>query len=276
MSNTVCIYIDGNLDSFAAAWALWKVEPNARFFSDITCVLPEDIQGRDVYVMGTGVPLAGILAMAPFTQSLTVFAFEDSVQREYQRLTAPVASNVQIVLEVSCSLCKLAWGYFHGSATPPLVLHYLEDRALWRFQYPDSRAVYAALLSYPQDLETWDDILTRKQNEQLIVEGNVVLRRITRDIEYIIRQQRRRIDIGGYNVPLVNVNPHLAVDTGLLIAKGEPFAACYWDTPTGRQYELISSNGGIDVGEFVQIYGGHGHSREATFKVERNHPLATA
>lgn len=275
MNNTTCVYMDGNLDSFAAAWTLWRTFPNAHFVPQLARVLPHDIDGRDVFVMGCDIPLASVLAMAPFTNTLTVFGHEETFIDQLNN-TTDLPDNVQVVANTQQSLCMLVWHYFNGSTPPPELFHYLEDRAIWRFQSPDSRAVCAALMGYPFAMDIWDTLIYGTTVEQLTVEGNVVLRRLARDIEFIVRSQKRRVNIGGYDVPVINVNPQIAVDTGVLIAKGEPFAACYWDTPEGRRFELISAPNGLNVGELAQAFGGHGQPREASFVVGRDHPLALA
>jgi len=47
------------------------------------------------------------------------------------------------------------------------------------------------------------------------------------------------------------------------MGKGEPFAACYMDTPEGRVYSLRSSDDGLDVGEIAKKFGGGGHKHAA-------------
>jgi nanoRNase/pAp phosphatase (c-di-AMP/oligoRNAs hydrolase) len=55
---------------------------------------------------------------------------------------------------------------------------------------------------------------------------------------------------------------------------GEPFAACYWDTPDGRFFSLRSSDAGEDVSAIAQQYGGGGHRNAAGFSVPFGHTLA--
>ena len=51
------------------------------------------------------------------------------------------------------------------------------------------------------------------------------------------------------------------------MAEGEPFAACYWDTPEGRVFSLRSSSDGVDVSEIAKQFGGGGHKNAAGFKI---------
>lgn len=61
----------------------------------------------------------------------------------------------------------------------------------------------------------------------------------------------------------------LTSDAGNLMAEGEPFAACYWDTPAGRVFSLRSRPEGLDVSEIAKAYGGGGHKNASGFQRPR-------
>lgn len=65
-------------------------------------------------------------------------------------------------------------------------------------------------------------------------------------------------------------------DAGHLMAQDAPFAACYWDTPKGRDYSLRSRGDGADVSEIASLYGGGGHRDAAGFSVPWGHELTLA
>lgn len=46
-----------------------------------------------------------------------------------------------------------------------------------------------------------------------------------------------------------------------------PFAACYWDTPSGRVFGLRSQTEGLDVSVIAERYGGGGHKHASDFRV---------
>ena len=68
-------------------------------------------------------------------------------------------------------------------------------------------------------------------------------------------------------MPVANLPYTLTSDAGHLLANGEPFAACYWDTPTGRVFSLRSTDDGLDVSEIAKKYGGGGHRNASGFRV---------
>jgi len=53
----------------------------------------------------------------------------------------------------------LAWDYFFPMLTPPKLLLYVEDRDLWRFKLPDSRAINNGLF-LDNDFDAWDRFIT--------------------------------------------------------------------------------------------------------------------
>ena len=61
-------------------------------------------------------------------------------------------------IDLSKSGAVLSWEHFHtGSAVPTLLL-YVQDKDLWTWELPDSRAISAYLSSREMDFDTWDNI----------------------------------------------------------------------------------------------------------------------
>lgn len=274
--NVLCIYQDGNIDSFLGAWVIWRQYPNATFIPRIEQTLPSDLEGRDVFIIGTTLPLTNILPMAEFCRSLTIIGFEKTFLEEVAQQINTKPDNAQFITNTNYSLSTLTWEVFNEGMVPPPLFSYVEDKALWRFQFTETRPVLAALMGYRPSFDLWDPLITASDIQCLVDEGRVILKRLIRDVEYALRFSQRRVNIGGYDVPVVNATPLIASDAGIQLAKGEPFAACYWDTQDGREYDLVSTQEGIDVSELVRAFGGHGNPNEAFFRVSKAHPLAYA
>jgi len=156
----------------------------------------------------------------------------------------------------------LAWDHWHPGESPPGLIRYVEDRDLWRFALPKSRAVNAAISSYPFEFEVWDKF----QVHVLAEEGKHVLR-ATR--QQVVKQADRAIiqDVGGYPVPTVNAssyNSDLLAELNLRHAEA-PFAACYVDMGDGRRRWSLASVGNFDVGTLAASLGGGGHYHRSGF-----------
>lgn len=104
----------------------------------------------------------------------------------------------------------------------------------------------------------------------------VVERKHHKDIAELLGVCRRSMVIGGYRVPVASLPYTLSSDAGHVMAQGEAFAACYWDTDEHRVFSLRSAEDGVDVADIASDYGGGGHKHAAGFKVPRSHALAQA
>lgn len=65
----------------------------------------------------------------------------------------------------------LVWEWAHRTAAPWL-LQYVQDKDLHRWQLPESRAINAAIESYPFDFDVWSGL----KRYELATEGRAILR----------------------------------------------------------------------------------------------------
>jgi oligoribonuclease NrnB/cAMP/cGMP phosphodiesterase (DHH superfamily) len=103
--------------------------------------------------------------------------------------------------------------------------------------------------------------------EILVTEGQAIERKHLKDIHELLSVTTRVMKIAGYDVPVANLPYTMSSDAGHKLASGQPFAACYWDTPEGRVFSLRSSDEGLDVADIAKQYGGGGHRNAAGFRV---------
>lgn len=166
---------------------------------------------------------------------------------------------------------RIAWDYYFPKEAPPPVLLHVEDRDLWRFALPKTREIQANIFSYPYEFAIWDRLMAADP-AVLAVEGEAIERKHFKDVAELVKVCQRTLHIGGHDVPAASLPYTLTSDAGHLMAQGQPFAVCYWDTPRGRVFSLRSTDAGLDVSEIAKHYGGGGHRNAAGFTV----PLATA
>jgi oligoribonuclease NrnB/cAMP/cGMP phosphodiesterase (DHH superfamily) len=170
----------------------------------------------------------------------------------------------------------LAWDYLFPGEDRPLLLGHVEDRDLWRFKLPGTREIQAFVFSHEYTFEMWDTLMSADQVEllKMTAAGAAIERKHHKDIAELVGVCKRRMVIAGHDVPVASLPYTMGSDAGHLMAKGEKFSACYWDTADGRVFGLRSEEGGFDVSEIAKQYGGGGHVRAAGFKVPRDHQLA--
>lgn len=263
--NTLCIYHGNCADGFGAAWAYRKHNPTAEFHAGVYQDDPPDCTGRDVVIVDFSYKRPVMEKIIEQAKSVTVLDHHKTAQDDLEPLLESGAIKGMFDMEHSGAM--LTWMWFHGDNPPPPLLHYIEDRDLWRFRYPETRAIQAAVFSYPYNFAVWDDLMKAECLDTLEVEGRAIERKHHKDIAELVGVCKRRMTIGGYDVQVASLPYTLTSDAGLLMAKGEPFAACYWDTPDWRVFSLRSDDDGIDVSEVAAKYGGGGHHNAAGFRV---------
>lgn len=271
----LCIYHAFCADGFCAAWVVrraFKGEVDfhpASYGQDAPAVI-----GRDVIMVDFSYKRPVINAMARDAQSLFILdhhktaaedlaGFEMPQVPDYYR-DAGSPYSVRSIFDMDRSGAGITWDFFNPGVPRPPLIDRLEDRDLWRFAFNDTRAVQANVFSYPYDFDVWDKLMEEPLHV-LCREGDAIERKHHKDVAELVDASMRRMVIGGHNVPVANLPYTLTSDAGHLMAQGEPFAACYMDTPKGRTFSLRSTDAGVDVSEVAKAYGGGGHRNAAGF-----------
>lgn len=281
----LCIYHGNCADGFGAAWAVrYALGDVVEFHAGIYGDPPPDVSGRDVVIVDFSYKRPVLDAMAARAASLLVLdhhktAAEDLAGLPAARqswahhvgfLGAPGCSSVGALFDMDRSGAGLAWDYFVGGPRPRLIDH-IEDRDLWRFKLEGTREIQSVIFSHPYDFAVWDDLVAQCQADpdiaRMIKEGAAIERKHHKDIAELVAVTKRRMVIGGISVPVANLPYTLTSDAGNLMARGEPFAACYWDTPDARVFSLRSRPEGTDVSAIAKAYGGGGHKNASGFRM---------
>lgn len=272
---TICIYHGNCADGFGAAWVVRKryaeVELPIFFHAGIYGQPPPDVAGEDVVMVDFSYKRPVLLDMASRAKKILILDHHKTAEADLIDLPA----NVESRFDMSRSGAMLAWNYFFFDYPPPRLIEHIQDRDLWLFKLKGTREIQANVFSYPYDFEVWDKLMATEP-EYMVAQGEAIERKHHKDIAELVAVTKRRMVIGGYDVPVASLPYTLSSDAGHLMAKGEPFAACYWDTPNGRTFSLRSSDSGVDVSEIAWAYGGGGHRNASGFSVSRGDPLSEA
>ena len=267
---SMCIYHGNCADGFGAAWAVRKAMPDAEFVAATYGEPPPDVTGKHVVMVDYSYKRPVLLEMASKAESILILDHHKSAAEDLTDLPA----NVVAVLDMNRSGAMRTWQHFFPDVEPPRLIRHIEDRDLWRFALPGTREIQANVFSYPYDFDVWDSLMAQDV-ETMRGEGAAIERKHHKDIAELVKVTKRRMVIGGFDVPVANLPYTLSSDAGHLMAQGEPFAACYWDTPNGRVFSLRSSEEGQDVSAVAKTYGGGGHRNASGFKVPHSHVLGS-
>ncbi len=259
------IYHAECLDGFGAAYAAWYCLGDSAIYHPAKYgeELP-DCTGKDVYFLDFSAPKEKMRQIAKVAKSVTVLDHHKTAESDLTELL-----RERVILgefNMTRSGCVLAWQYFNYDIPVPMILKYIEDRDLWKFELESTKSICAALFSYPQDFEFWHDNIINCESS-LLIEGEAILRQHNRQLD-MLKNNATLAHIGSWHIPTVNANYMFASDLGNILSVGHPFAAVWYEANGRRYYSLRSQKDGIDVSEVAKQFGGGGHINAAGFSLE--------
>ena len=266
MSDVHVVYHGNCSDGFGAAWATHQALGDQAIYH-------EGFYGADPPELG----VRDSLFIFDFSYSREVM---EELQRQHpgrvilvdhHQTAREVLSGLEdCYFDLDHSGAYLAWkAWFGETREVPVLLQYVEDRDLWKWELSSSRAVSAALNLEAREFVVWDqlDVLTLKQ------EGEVILRAQRQQVKRLVELAEHR-DVGGQVVPVVNT-PLLQSEVCerlLQTYERAPFAGAYYeardssDTPY-RNWSLRSrADSEVDVSAVAKQFGGGGHMHAAGFR----------
>lgn len=255
-------------DGFCAAWVAKK------FLGEIEAIpvqyglVPPDVTNRNVYILDFSYPRHILKEMILKAEFLVVLDHHKTAETELKDLAKEIereggAWEPIIRFDMLKSGGQLTWDYFFEAKKASWLVDYTADRDLWRWELPFSKEINTWLRSYPLDFDRWD-LLALQDPLDKVDEGRAILRC---EKYLVVDHVARAYDdvIAGYTIPVVNATCFVSEIVGEL-AKGKPFAACFFYTENGQRcYSLRSDPNGIDVSEIAKKFGGGGHKHAAGF-----------
>lgn len=276
MKRPIVIYHGNCADGFAAAWCFWRLyKDQFLYVPGVYSQPPPDVADRDVMLVDFSYKRAVVEEIIEVANNVVLIDHHKTAIEDL----AGVA-GLQQFISIDHSGAILAWKFLMGDIPPPRLLQHIEDRDLWKFALPHTREIQSNLFSYPYNFAVWDELIARFEtgdNDSFVQSGAAIERKLHKDVAELVQVCQRLMNIGGYTgIPVASLPYTYVSDAAYLMAKetGAPFAACYWDTPTGRVFGLRSVEGGVDVSIVATQYGGGGHKHAAGFTVPRDHQLA--
>lgn len=291
----LCIYHGNCADGFGAAWAVHKAFNGAvDFHAGIYQDPPPDVRERNVIIVDFSYKravLEGMLRSGDVNQAMSILILDHhkTAAADLEGLANPEGGYdpelwrgkwenysewpVRAVFDMDRSGARLAWDFFHPGKPVPKLIRYIEDRDLWRFALPDSRAFNANIFSHPYDFTRWDELASDAEDAggltYLIAAGDAIERKHHKDVMELVAVLRRRMTIGGISVPVANLPYTLTSDAGHLMAMSDEtkIGVCYWDMDGWRVFSLRSTDDGPDVSAIAKAYGGGGHAHAAGFRM---------
>ena len=280
MTKPLVIYHGNCADGFSAAWCFWrKYGEGADYVAGVYQQSPPDVAGRDVYLVDFSYKRAVVEQMLAAANRVTLIDHHKTAMDDLLALRSlDYGDRFGWFCDLNRSGATLAWDFLYPGEARPLLLGHVEDRDLWRFKLAGTREIQAFVFSHEYSFDMWDKLMSADQVEllKMTASGAAIERKHNKDVAELVGVCKRRMVIGGHEVPVASLPYTMVSDAANAMAQGEPFAACYWDTAEGRVFGLRAADDGLDVSDVAKQYGGGGHAKAAGFKVPRSHELAQA
>lgn len=267
----VVIYHERCYDGFAGAFVAWN------FLGDKATYLPHSTNRNLVSGLPSG-RCAIFMIDICFDRSIMEAMAQDHdlvvLDHHQTSVEALAGLDVGTIDLMRCGAMQTL-DYFstHGDLVIPACLRELitrvQDRDLWTWSQPDSRAYMAGLESYPMTFGDWS--LTAPRTEVLINEGRCILRARQREVERIVTNAFP-ITLDGHCGIVVNT-PCFQNELGEHLLEKYPtakFAGMFCENHRDQTIWALRSRptDDFDVSVLAKNHGGGGHTHAAGFRVE--------
>ncbi len=275
--NKMCIYHKSCADGFGAALAVycspdWGVD--TQFLAAQHGDTPPDVTGKDVIIVDFSYPRAVLEKMHRVANSVLVLDHHKTAEKALEGLD-------YCIFNMEKSGAVLTWEYLFPNQKVPLLIEYIQDRDLWQWALPDSKAVSAVLDLYPMEFELWQSLIAMDESamDTFKSKGQAIVEYQQAQVSKAVKKHYL-MTVSGYDVPCMNCTT-LISEMGNNLSQDYPFSITYFDTEDKRIFSLRSQQeGGADVGEIasklgqkmIDQYGpefnGGGHVNAAGFDTE--------
>lgn len=283
---TIVIYHKNCLDGFGAAFAIWKAQlPTKLKFipmdynereSWITSVRNniEDWAQKDFIVVDFSFSNEDTEYLVSISNTFTWLdhhktAFDNWCGETYLAENSKYEykdSRSTIILDNEKSGAVLAWEHFHPYQPLPDALIFIQDRDLWNWHYPDTKAFTRSLSMLPQDFKVWEQVLSPNCVTEMITKGEAINEYYAEQLTRSIEATKESCQILG-NVGLCcNLPPMFASEAGNVLARESgTFGATWFKDKDGNIKWSLRSIGDYDVSAIARSFGGGGHKNAAGF-----------
>jgi hypothetical protein len=291
-------------DGHGAALAVWlryrQWDPSACAEHAVAFVgakygdTPPDVTGKNVLIADFSYKEPVLREMAATAKSIVVLDHHKTAEEALSKYSvADMAQTSVYNIDLELDACgdteeplplvalfdmdrsgaRMTWDFFFPGARVPLMIDLLQDRDLWRFDLPETKAFTMYLRSIPMAMADWHDLIDKMDRDWekglILANGEAILRYHNNKVRELLGQVIWG-EIGGHKVPVINANWCFSSDLGHELLQrypDAPFAATYFDRyDSKRQFSLRSDDSREDVGAVAKLYGGGGHRNAAGFE----------
>ena len=224
---------------------------------------------RSVYLVDFSYSADQIREIAKVASSVTVIDHHKSAMKDLTGQVFPRGVTVHFDMERSGA--GMTWDYFHTDPRPMLI-HYIEDRDLWRWNLAESREVSAYIGLHSLSLESFYklDADFTKDLQGCKLKGSMLLTqqdKIAGKICSLAFERTLQSPKGAVKVMFINTST-LISEVGNELLKRHPhidFVAGWFDKSMDQRVWSLRANNRFDCSVLAKAFGGGGHANAAGF-----------
>ena len=187
-------------DGFTAAWAFYKkygakdMVYQALAHGD---PLPTMEAGAQIYIVDFSFDRAVIEQLAAHHPV--------QILDHHKTAQADLAGLSYAVFDMQRSGAMICWEYLFPQEKVPQLVRYVQDKDLWTWQLPESKAIYAYISTVPYEFDAWDKLAAFLESDfaQAVQAGKLLLQSDELKIKEIV-SHARLINFAGFTIPVVN------------------------------------------------------------------------
>ena len=276
MCKVKVVYHGKCTDGFGAAWAANKyfrtrsTDVEYMPFDHGSPVHYDHFRDCIVYIVDFSFPRATLKKVCNVANRVVVLDHHQSAQVELEGLDKEI-DNLHIVFDMNRSGAGITWDYFFPNDDRPLIISYIEDRDLWRFNLENSKQINDFIITVKYTFDDFDTLAALSYNQLLEFGAGA-----TQVHEYNVRRAIAgsfcRKTIAGYEgIPVVNSALYQS-EIGHELCQENLFGVSYYIDGDGYYIWSFRSLGEFDVSEIAKTVGtisGGGHRNAAGAKTEK-------
>lgn len=274
LKQIVVLYHKKCPDGFGAAYAGWKKYGDMADYIPVgfgDSMLP-GLEGREVFILDFCYELPGeIERLKKVTKRLVILDHHVSAK-------ARTESVPEHVFDDHRSGATIAWTYFHPGTEIPYLLQCLEDGDLYKYELPDTRAIYSYLIAFPDDFKKWDKLVERFESPKTrpaILKKALEAMRFFEAFANVSVEAAKRVRFEGYECYFATTLPSITMRSYVaheLYNKLPPIALVVTAHPDGFGVS-IRGDGSVDVSKIAVKYNGGGHASSAGFFIRNGQEM---
>ena len=258
-------------DGFGAALAAWlffgdKAEYRGLDHGDVQSIadLPE-LTGRAIYILDFAF---GPEILAAIEAACAKLVLLDHHKSAAEKLTGYRCRCGVVHFDMNKSGARLAWEFFHPEKPIPALILHIEDRDIWRWQYPDSAAFLAALDMEPRSFARWAEIaaFSQEQLTQFTARGGAMdekFQKLCADIA----EGAAPVVFNGVAGLMVNAPGMFHSQIGDILARQSGTFALMWSASEQGVKVGLRSRSEFNCIPLAESMGGGGHAQACGFRM---------